>query len=112
MQTTVSRMVPRAIHSAAVAILAIVALFNTPAWAAPKFGAYSVVLTAPLAAAKREIIDGAIWRCQADQCSAPANGERLLSLCSTVSRKFGQVASFTAPQGALSAEDLSRCNKR
>jgi hypothetical protein len=111
MKTALLRTMPRALRTVGMGLVA-ASIAGTPAAAAPKSGSYSVVLEAPLAETRREIIGGTVWRCQADRCSAPADGERLLSVCSSVARKFGAVASFTAPQGAMSAEDLSRCNKR
>jgi hypothetical protein len=109
MTTAVPRKVPHALIAAALALAAVLAGQSIPAEAAPA-GAYPAVLTAPLAAPRREIVDGAIWRCEGDRCSAPADGERAQSVCAKVARRFGPITSFAAPQGALSAEQLARCN--
>ena len=76
----------------------------------PRGGAYAVTLASPIETPRREIVDGVLWRCEGERCSAPADGERTLALCGKLARKFGAVARFTGPQGALAAEDLARCN--
>jgi hypothetical protein len=73
-------------------------------------GADIATLAAPLAAPRREIIEGATWRCEGDRCAAPANGGRAMAVCGKVARKFGTITRFTSPQGELSAEQLARCN--
>ena len=109
MTTAVSRMLPRALTSATLALAASLAGLSIPAGAAPA-GAYAAVLATPVAAPRREILDGAIWRCEGDRCTAPADGARAQSICIKVARKFGPVSSFATPQGPLSAEQLTRCN--
>jgi hypothetical protein len=83
---------------------------TAPVEAAPSAGAYIATLAAPLAAPRREIIEGATWRCEGDRCAAPANGGRAMAVCGKVARKFGTITRFTSPQGELSAEQLARCN--
>jgi hypothetical protein len=112
MTTAIARKLPRALITATLALLGTLASFYitaTPTHAATA-GAYSVSLATPLAAAKREIIDGAMWRCEGDRCTAAANGERAMPVCGKVARKFGPVARFAGPQGELSPEQLARCN--
>lgn len=112
MTPAIPRQLPRVLITAALAFLGTAATFAAaagPAQASPT-GAYSVSLATPLASAKREIIDGAVWRCEGDRCSAPADGARAVVVCGKVARKFGPVARFASPQGELSAEQLARCN--
>ena len=112
MTPAIPRQLTRALITATLAFLGTLASFSAttvPARAAPA-GIYSVSLATPLAAAKREIIDGAIWRCEGERCSAAADGGRALPLCTKVARKFGPVARFASPQGELGAEQLARCN--
>ena len=112
MTTAIARSLPRTLITAALAIAGTLASFSittAPARAAPA-GAYAAVLTAPLATPRREIVDGAIWRCEGDRCSAPADGERAQTVCAKVARKFGPLTSFATPQGTLGAEQLTRCN--
>ena len=112
MTTAIARQLPRALITASLAMLGTLASFSAttaPASAAAA-GLYSASLATPLPGAKREIIDGAIWRCESDRCSAPADGGRALPVCGKVSRKFGPVARFASPQGELNTEQLARCN--
>lgn len=109
MNTVFSRPLPRAIAMGAFALSAFAAA-TVPATAAPRAGLYSVTLAAPLAAPKQEIINGNVWKCAESRCSARADGARALFVCQTLVRKIGPVASFSAPQGPLSEEDVRRCN--
>ena len=109
MTTAGSRSRPRAMIAAALAFAATLAGQSITAEAAPA-GAYAAVLTTPIAAPRREILDGVIWRCEGTRCAAPADGARAQAVCAKVARRFGPVASFATPQGALSAEQLTRCN--
>lgn len=113
MTTAIARKLPRVLFPAALALVTTLASFSAtvvPAHAAASGGAYAVSLAAPLPEARREIIDGAIWRCQGDRCSAPADGARAAAVCGKVARRFGAVASFASPQGELTPEQLARCN--
>jgi len=58
----------------------------------------------------RRSVDGALWKCSGDRCSAPAQGGRPVFVCAKVAGKFGAVASFATPAGALSEAEVSRCN--
>ncbi len=112
MTTAIARSLPRALITAALALAGTFASFSVttaPARAAAT-GAYAAVLVTPLAAPRREIVDGAIWRCEGERCTAPADGARAQAVCIKIARKFGPIASFATPQGALSAEQLTRCN--
>ena len=113
MTTALSRALPRALITAALAMTVSIAGFTSttaPVRAAPAAGAYSAALAAPLASPRREIIDGAIWRCEGARCTAPADGGRAIVACGKVARKFGTVARFASPQGELSSDQLARCN--
>ncbi len=112
MTTAFARKLPRALIAAALALAGTIASFSVttgPARAASA-GVYSAALATPLTAARREIIDGAIWRCEGNRCSSPADGARIQTVCGKVARKFGPLAGFATPQGELSAEQLARCN--
>lgn len=112
MTTAFTRRLPRTLITAALAIAGTFATFSvttTPARAATS-GAYAAVLVTPLAAPRREIVDGTVWHCEGDRCAAPADGARAQAVCGKVARRFGPVTSFATPQGALSAEQLTRCN--
>jgi hypothetical protein len=110
MTTTPSPSHQRTLFLAELALVALgLFLTSRPAEAAPG-GVYAAVLITPLAVPRREIIDGAVWRCDRDRCTAPADGARPQSLCSKVARKFGPVSRFATPKGELTDEQLMRCN--
>jgi hypothetical protein len=90
--------------------LAFAGIVSSPAQAAPRGGSYVAALTAPLAEPREDIVDGMLWKCTGDRCSAPAKGSRPVLVCGRVAKKFGAVSRFTSPQGELSAEELVRCN--
>jgi hypothetical protein len=83
--------------------------WGSAAGAAPR-GLYEAALATPLAAPRQEIVGGVLWKCAGERCAAPADGSRPVVICQRVAKTFGQVARFTTPAGALSAEELSRCN--
>ena len=112
MQTVFSRTLSRNLVLAGLALAGTLASFTattSPAYAAER-GAYIASLTAPLDAPRRQILDGAVWRCEGTTCSAPADGGRAVLACNRVARTFGEVARFETPRGELAAEDLVRCN--
>jgi hypothetical protein len=52
-----------------------------------------------------------MWKCAGDQCSAPAQDSRPLMVCQKVAKKFGPVTRFVSPSGALSDDELAKCNQ-
>lgn len=104
MQTVISRSLPLVL----LALAGTLSFAGAPAQAAR--GANVATLATPLAADRQEIIDGALWKCSGDRCSAPAQGGRPVFVCAKVAGKFGAVASFATPAGALSEAEVSRCN--
>jgi hypothetical protein len=114
MQPAMTRTLPRTLLTAALSLAGTMATFAiaaapVPAEAAQR-GAYEATLTSPLGEARREILDGTLWRCQQDRCAAPHDGGRALAMCGKVARKFGSVARFASPKGELASEDLAKCN--
>ncbi|MET0587127.1 MAG: hypothetical protein ABWZ75_01280 [Novosphingobium sp.] len=107
MPTVTARRLSAAVFAASLALAGVV---SSPAHAAPRGGSYVASLSAPLAEPREDIIDGALWKCTGDRCSAPAKGSRPVVVCGRVAKKFGAVARFTSPLGELSAEELARCN--
>ena len=109
MMPVFSRMPSRVLPLAVLALAgSLAALVPAPVEAAR--GAYIATLAAPLAADRQEIIDGALWKCSGDRCVAPVQGGRPVFVCAKVAGKFGPVASFATPAGALSDAEVSRCN--
>lgn len=104
------RTLPHAFFALATTLgLAAAVLPAAPAQAAPR-GTYTATLAAPLDAPRKEIIDGLMWRCEGETCTAPANGSRTVITCQRVATEFGPIAAFESPKGDLTAEELARCN--
>lgn len=113
MTTLYQRTLPHALFTGGLALFATLASFSatvTPAHAAVQRTGYAAGLAAPLAAPRREVIGGMLWKCEGDRCSAVGEGSRPVLVCERVARKFGAVARFNSPDGELSAEELARCN--
>lgn len=108
-----SRTISRNLLLAGLAITGTIASFTAttaPAQAAARGGAFVASLAAPLAQPRHEILDGVLWRCEGDRCLATADAPRPVMTCGRVAKKFGEVVHFATPAGALSNEDLARCN--
>jgi hypothetical protein len=105
MNTVLSRAASRALIAAV-----LIGGFSAPAVSAPRSGAFVATLAAPLAEARREILGGKVWKCEGDRCAAPFDGGHGVRTCATVAQKFGTVAAFATPRGALTAEELTACN--
>jgi hypothetical protein len=112
MTTVISRPLSRSLFAAALAIAGTVTSFSATTSVAQAAGAYSAKLAAPLAEARQEILNGAVWKCQGDSCTGTDNGSSPINNCARVARKFGRVASFASPRGELPAEQLERCNAK
>jgi hypothetical protein len=93
----------------AAALLALTGL-AAPAQAAPRSGSTTASLAAPLAQPRQQILNGVLWKCAGERCTAPADGSRAVVSCQRVARTFGTVASFVTPAGAITPEELTRCN--
>lgn len=109
MTTVISRPLSRTLFAAALAIAGTLASFGVTT-SAQAAGVYSAKLAAPLTEARREILSGAVWKCQGDSCTGTDNGSSPVNNCARLVRKFGRVTSFASPRGELSAEQLERCN--
>lgn len=62
----------------------------------------------------RVVSDGVLWRCDGTTCVAYVHNHpaTFFRACYRLARKIGTVASFETPAGAMSQEDLDRCNRR
>lgn len=65
-------------------------------------------LAAPQAEKTRVIAAGAVWMCEGDSCTAQLQRAPTARVCMELAREVGQITAF----GALSAEDIARCNTR
>jgi hypothetical protein len=109
MTTTVqSARFPRLLSALALAG-SVLALAPLPAHAAQP-GNYVVRLSTPLTAPKSAVIGEILWKCAGDQCLAADAGSRPVIMCQRLAHKLGEVAEFRSTTGALTAEDLAKCN--
>lgn len=83
----------------------------TPAEAKIRAVFYTAELAAP-AAEDHAIVGGVVWQCTGTTCIAPKTSSRPKVLCKRVAREFGEIASFTAGDEALEADDLVSCNAK
>lgn len=102
--TSLLSLVPFGFAAAAAAAL------PAAASAAPRAQSYTAALAAPVAEPRKEIVNGVLWKCAGDRCSAPSDGSRPVLACQRVARTFGAIVSFSGPAGDLSREDVDRCN--
>lgn len=83
---------------------------SLPAQATRAPGTFTAELAAPVGEARRELLGEQSWRCAETHCSARFDGAHPLRTCARVAQIFGPVAGFSSPAGALSAEQIARCN--
>lgn len=112
MTTVISRPLSRTIVAAALALVGTAASFGATTTTAQAAGAYSAKLEAPVSEVRREMLAGALWKCQGDSCTGTDNGSAPVNNCARVAKTFGKVTSFATPRGELTAEQLEKCNSR
>ncbi|MBX7482833.1 CC_3452 family protein [Qipengyuania qiaonensis] len=71
---------------------------------------YTVELAQPVAEKTTTIAGGVAWACQGTTCVAQKGNSRPLRVCRELQREHGQIASFTAKEEALDADNLAKCN--
>lgn len=57
------------------------------------------------------VIDGRLWTCSGNACTAPGDDARPAIACRKLARKLGPVARFATPQAELNAAGLATCNQ-
>lgn len=85
-----------------------VATTSTPAFA-QNTPYYTVELANPTTES-RAIAGGVAWACKGDTCVANKSSTRPINVCRDLSRKFGEIKSFTAKGEALAEDQLAKCN--
>lgn len=103
----------RTLLAAGLAVVGTIASFGataTPAFAGP--AGYSAKLAAPVDGARKEVLGGALWKCEGAACRAPAETSSPAASCARVVKTFGKVASFATAKGAFSPEQLDKCNAK
>ena len=89
----------------AFAAVAALGLFSGAAYAK---SVVTATLAAPVAERTQVIASGVVWTCAADSCQAKLDRAPTARVCMDLAREVGQIAAF----GALTAEDVARCNTR
>lgn len=113
MTTLTRRAIPRTLIAAALAVTGTFASFaitTSPAHAQGPTKGYVATLSAKLDAPKRAVVNGVLWNCAGETCTAPLDGSRFKVTCAKAARELGPLAAFATPKGEFSAEDLAHCN--
>lgn len=111
MTTAISRLLPRTLLTAGLALVGTVLSFSataTPAFAqAP---GYKATLSTAVEAPAKKVVNGALWKCEGTSCTGKEDGSRPLTTCVKVVKAFGPVSGFVTPKGEFSADEVQRCN--
>jgi hypothetical protein len=57
------------------------------------------------------IVDGRVWSCSGNACTARGDDARPAVACRKLARKLGPVSRFVTPQSELNAAGLATCNQ-
>ena len=66
---------------------------------------------APFERATEVAVDGRMWSCTGNACTARGDDPRPAVACRKLARKLGPVTRFSTPQGELDAAGLASCNQ-
>ena len=97
-----------------VRIARLIAMSLAVAAAAPAFAqgaAMRAELATPQEADRELIIDGRVWTCSGNACTAPGDDPRPTIACRKLARKLGPVTRFTTRQSELDEAGLATCNQ-
>lgn len=69
-------------------------------------------LAAPVAEPRKVIIDGQIWRCNADVCTSAGGGQdqSVKRECTRAVKVLGQVVAYRRGATELAQEEIAACN--
>jgi hypothetical protein len=70
---------------------------------------FSAELASPVEKTTK-IIQGVVWQCEGTVCNGTKATSRPINACIRLSRKMGDVATFTTRSEPMAAEDLAACN--
>jgi len=87
-----------------VMLQAITASAQTPSY-------FSAELAAPVAKTTK-VIQGVVWQCEGTVCSGSKATSRPVNACARLSRKMGDVTSFTTRSEPMAGEDIAVCNAK
>jgi len=106
-----NRTAASAIIAATLAVAgAFAGLAPAPAFAAQGAAFYHAQLAAPLAAPRKEILNGIVWNCADSACTGTKGGSRPVLECQRLSQKVGTIVRFAKGEEALDDASLARCN--
>lgn len=74
-------------------------------------GYFNAELAAPVAKTTK-IIQGVVWQCEGTVCSGSKATSRPINACTRLSRKMGEVTSFTTRSEPMAGEELVTCNAK
>jgi len=74
--------------------------------------AFTATLETPMTEVEEVVAAKSIWVCAEAVCAAELNRKSAtVRTCKQVAKEVGALASFESENGALSAEDLAKCNE-
>jgi len=72
---------------------------------------FTATLETPMQKAEKVVAAKVLWNCSADSCIAKVDRKTVnVKTCKKVAKKVGALTAFSNKNGALSAEDLIKCN--
>jgi hypothetical protein len=92
-------------------LFAALAVFATASPALAQSGGLRAEFAAPFERASEVVIDGKLWSCAGNACSARGDDPRPAVACRKVVRKLGPVTRFATPRSELDAAGLASCNQ-
>lgn len=72
---------------------------------------FSAELAAPVGKTTK-IIQGVVWQCEGTVCSGSKATSRPINACARLSRKMGDVTSFTTRSEPMAGEEIAACNAK
>jgi hypothetical protein len=67
--------------------------------------------TAPQDGNREVVVDGRVWTCSGNACTAQGDDARPAVACRKLARKLGPVTRFATPQSELNTAGLATCNQ-
>lgn len=84
---------------------------STASAQAPGSSYFSAELAAPVEKTTK-IIQGVVWQCEGTVCSGSKATSRPINACTRLSRRMGDVVSFSTRSEPMAGEDLAACNAK
>ena len=84
---------------------------STASAQAPGASYFSAELASPVEKTTK-IIQGVVWQCEGTVCNGSKATSRAINACTRLSRRLGDVTSFTTRSEPMPAEELASCNAK